>query len=365
MSSFCLYPQISFSVKDTLCRLAKLAAAVGSSCLVIFVQVANADWFGDSREMMGATAIVRIWDDDAQNAERSVEAVFAEIDRIDKLMNANLEDSGVAAINGGAEGAPVIVDNEIFDLIVRALDISRLTRGAFDITFGSSALDSEPAAQLPAGTQIRKHEYGNAGYQFIKTNTRQHSIQFLKPGIRISLGGIVRGYVVERGAEILIERGVEHAIVTVGGDTKLLGDHLGEPWKIGIRDPRANDEEVASLLINDQAVSTSGDHMSFFNEDGERVHNIIEPATGLPATSVRTATVIGPDAVITDALSTSVFVMGVTDGISLLKTLPDYEGIVIDAKGDLYYSEGMDQVIVPEADTEKDLAEPLEEEPEE
>lgn len=329
---------------------------------MIFIQDANADWFGDSREMMGATAIVRIWDDDAQNAERSVEAVFAEMDRIEKLMNANLEDSGVAAINREAANGPVKADREIFDLIIRAQDISRLTRGAFDITFGSVAQHSESAAELPVATQIRKREYGNAGYQFVKTDIRQRSVQFLKPGIRISLGGIARGYVVERGAEILIERGVQHAIVTVGGDTKLLGDHLGESWKIGIRDPQANDEEVASLMIDDQAVSTSGDHTSYFDEDGEPTHNIIEPATGLPATSVRNATVIGPDAVITDALSTSVFVMGVTDGINLLKTLPDYEGIVIDAKGDLYYSEGMDEIVIPEATAEEGLADdPVEE----
>jgi thiamine biosynthesis lipoprotein len=129
--------------------------------------------------------------------------------------------------------------------------------------------------------------------------------------------------------------------VTAGGDSRLLGDRRGRPWMVGIRDPRKDGEVTISLPLEDEAVSTSGDYERFFEEDGVRYHHIIEPSTGEPAAGVMSATVFGPDAVITDALSTSVFVMGVDRGLRLIGTLPDYESIVIDAGGRVFYSDGL------------------------
>ena len=159
--------------------------------------------------------------------------------------------------------------------------------------------------------------------------------------IRDSLGGIAKGYVVERGIDILRKRGIENAIVTAGGDSRLLGDRRGRPWMIGVRDPRADDEVAISVPLVDEAISTSGDYERYFEEDGIRYHHIIKPSTGEPAEGVHSATVFGPDAVITDALSTSVFVMGVDRGLTLIGTLPDYESIVIDASGRMFYSDGL------------------------
>jgi thiamine biosynthesis lipoprotein len=110
---------------------------------------------------------------------------------------------------------------------------------------------------------------------------------------------------------------------------------------VGIRDPRRDDEVALTIPLEDEAVSTSGDYERYFEEDGRRYHHIIEPATGLPAGGVHSATIVGPDAVLTDALSTSVFVLGVDQGLTLISTLPDYEGIVIDADGRLFYSDGL------------------------
>jgi thiamine biosynthesis lipoprotein len=121
----------------------------------------------------------------------------------------------------------------------------------------------------------------------------------------------------------------------------LLGDRLGQPFMVGIRDPRQDEEIVLTIPLEDEAVSTSGDYERYFEEDGKRYHHIIEPTTGLPASGVRSATIVGPDAVLTDALSTSVFVLGVDQGLTLISTLPDYEGVVIDADGRLFYSDGL------------------------
>jgi thiamine biosynthesis lipoprotein len=110
---------------------------------------------------------------------------------------------------------------------------------------------------------------------------------------------------------------------------------------VGIRDPRNDEEVILTIPLEDEAISTSGDYERYFEEDGRRYHHIIEPATGLPARGVRSATIVGPDAVLTDALSTSVFVLGVEQGLTLISTLPDYEGIVIDAEGRIFYSDGL------------------------
>jgi len=146
---------------------------------------------------------------------------------------------------------------------------------------------------------------------------------------------------VERGVNILRSHGIENAIVTAGGDSRLLGDRRGQPWMVGIRDPRNDGQVAISLPLEDEAISTSGDYERYFEEGDIRYHHIIEPSTGAPASGVHSATVFGPDAVITDALSTSVFVMGVDRGLRLIATLPDYESIVIDAAGRIYYSDGL------------------------
>jgi thiamine biosynthesis lipoprotein len=152
--------------------------------------------------------------------------------------------------------------------------------------------------------------------------------------------------VVERGANILRLNDVQHAIVTAGGDSRLLGDRRGQPWMVGIRDPRNDGQVAISVPLEDEAISTSGDYERYFEEGDVRYHHIIRPSTGAPAGGVHSATVFGPDAVITDALSTSVFVMGVDRGLRLIGTLPDYESIVIDSLGRIYYSDGLQQ---PEA----------------
>ena len=311
--------------------------------------VAKADWFSESRELSGEEVTVQIWDDDATSASRSIAAVFTEIERIQQLMNAELEGSAVFAINLRAGSEAVAVDHELYNLIVRALDISILTRGAFDITIESVGQHYDFDAGRQPDEETRRREIAASGYRSVKLNTRRQTIRFANPEVKINLGGILSGYSVERGLEILIERGVENAIVTAGGDSKVLGDRFGEPWIVGIRDPRDAAQLIARLPLREQAISTSGDYVRYFQEGDKRIHHILEPTTGLPASGVSSATVIGPDAVITDALATSVFVLGVEKGIRLLATLPDYEGIIIDTEGVLHYSEGLAVPAIPEA----------------
>src|SRR5690606_12812927 len=220
-------------------------------------------------------------------------------------------------------------------------DMSVLTRGAFDITFDSVGQHYDFRAHLRPDEETATREAQLIDYRLVQTDESDHSIRFLEPGVRINLGGIAKGYAVERGAQLLVERGIRHAIVSAGGDTRLVGDRRGKPWIVGIRHPRLEGEVALRLPLENEAISTSGDYERYFIEDGKRYHHIISPSTGEPATGVHSVTIVGPDAVITDALSTSVFVMGVDQGLRLIATLPDYEAIVIDAEGRIFYSDGL------------------------
>jgi thiamine biosynthesis lipoprotein len=191
-------------------------------------------------------------------------------------------------------------------------------------------------------------ERENIDFRLIDIDASTRTIHYRKPGVRINLGGIAKGYVVERGIAIIRARGVRHAIVTAGGDSRLLGDRRGRPWMVAIRDPRKDGEVAMSVPLEDEAISTSGDYERFFDEDGVRYHHILQPGTGNPASGVHSATVFGPDAVTTDALSTSVFVMGVDKGLRLIASMPDYESIVIDADGRVFFSDGLEQPRLPQ-----------------
>jgi thiamine biosynthesis lipoprotein len=219
--------------------------------------------------------------------------------------------------------------------------MSILTHGAFDITFDSVGqhYDFRERRRPDPATVARELEL--IDYRLVVAEPSNRSIRCLKPGVRINLGGIAKGYAVERGAGILRELGIRHAIVTAGGDSRLVGDRRGQPWMVGVRDPRGDGDVTIRIPLENEAISTSGDYERYFEENGKRYHHIIEPTTGEPVNGVHSATIVGPDAVITDALSTSVFVMGVDQGLRLIATLPDYEGIVIDAEGRLFYSDGL------------------------
>jgi thiamine biosynthesis lipoprotein len=304
---------------------------------------ALAEWLGDARPMMGTEVSVYLWTDDEDAGRQALEAVFAEAERINRLMSTYLDDSEISRVNRLAAQQPGPVGEELFGLIQRSLDIAVLTRGAFDITYDSVGQHYDfRARQRPDAETVNK-ERENINYRYVQLNKAAGTVTFLKDGVRINLGGIAKGYVVERGVDILRHVGIRNAIVTAGGDSRLLGDRRGRPWMVGIRDPRGGDEQqvAISVPLADEAISTSGDYERFFDESGIRYHHIIRPSTGAPATGVHSATVFGPDAVFTDALSTSVFVLGVDKGLTLIGTLPDYESIVIDGAGSVYYSGGL------------------------
>ena len=311
------------------------------SVLGLVSQSARAEWFQREEAIMGTRVAVELWSEDAALAERAMAAVIDEMRRTDELMSTYKPESQLSQVNAHAYEHAVTVDPEIIEVVTRSFEFSRMSDGAFDITYASVGyLYDYRAHRHPTGEQIST-ALAAVDWRQVQVDPKANTIRFLKPGMRIDLGGIAKGYAVDRSIEILRRLGVGHAMVNAGGDTRLLGDRRGKPWIVGIRDPRADGRMVTRLPLEDEAISTSGDYERYFEEDGVRYHHILVPGTGKSAREVRSVTILGPDATTTDGLSTTVFVLGVERGMQLVGRLPGIEAVVVDKDGHIYYSDGL------------------------
>ncbi len=303
---------------------------------------AEAEWHAANQEKMGTRIDVQVWHADPAKAAELIALAMSEFDRIEAAMSTYRESSEISRVNRDAAARPVPVSQELYDLIARALKLSELTEGAFDISYDSvGQLYDFRARERPDVAAI---ESGLAAldYRLVELRPEVHAIAFAREGVRINLGGIAKGHAVESVVGVLRAAGVQHALATAGGDTRLLGDRRGKPWVVGIRDPDVETDLVTRLALSDEAISTSGDYERFFDEDGQRYHHIISPSSGDSARASRSVTVIGADATLTDGLSTSLFVLGPEAGLKLIESLDGYEAVIVDAARQLHFSSGLD-----------------------
>jgi thiamine biosynthesis lipoprotein len=312
-----------------------LLAAVSGSATV------QAAWLSGEATIMGTRCAVQLWAEDTAAGEASIEAVFAEMRRIDALMSTYKPDSEVSRVNASAATAPVAISAELFALLETSQQYSRLSSGAFDITYASVGyLYDYRARQRPDDASIAAALPGVDFRQLLLDPVRR-TVAFGRPGMRIDLGGIAKGHAVDRGIEVLRSRGVARAMVNAGGDTRVIGDRFGQPWVIGIRHPDRSEEVVLRIPLVDAAFSTSGDYERFFDEGGVRYHHILDPKTGESPHSARSVTVIASTATRTDGLTKSVFILGPEAGIAFINSLTDADAIVIAADGKVSYSKGL------------------------
>jgi thiamine biosynthesis lipoprotein len=298
-------------------------------------------WFSRDEASMGTAIRVELWSDDRMQAEAAIDAVMAEMHRIDALMSPYKEASELSRINRDAARRPVVICAELFDLLERSVRFSEFSGGAFDITYaGAGHLYDYRRRVRPTEQQLAAAREA-IGYHHLQLDRATHSVRFAREGVRIDLGGFAKGYAVDNGAAILAQRGVRHAVVAAGGDSRMLGDRCGRPWTIGVRDPRREGEVVALLPLQDVAVSTSGDYERYFDDGGERCHHLIDPRTGRSPHHVHSVTVIAPDGLTSEALSKTVFVLGPERGIPLVESVPESDVVVVDAAGKLHYSAGL------------------------
>jgi len=289
---------------------------------------------------MGTRVFVELWSDDPAHAASLMQGVMDEMERINQLMSPYKETSELAIVNRDAALNPVKISAELYELIVKANHYSKLSEGAFDITFASVGHQYDYREHKRPSLKQQQAASALINYQNLKLNQIDSSIRFGKPGMRIDLGGIAKGYAVDRAVSQLKAAGVKYAIVTAGGDSRLIGDHRGRPWMLGIKHPRG-DEHVITLPLADSAVSTSGDYERFFEEDGVRFHHIIDPADGDSAREMLSVTVLSDKSVDADALSTTLFVLGRIKGLKLVNSLAGVSAILIDRTGKVYYSDDL------------------------
>ncbi len=303
----------------------------------------STQWIDQRFNVMGTEARVRLWHQDPKIGKQALTEVILEMHRIDSEMSPFKPTSLLSKVNRLAATQEVVISKELFDVIRQSFEISKLTQGAFDISFSSVGYLYDYRNKLkPDAAQIQS-KLPLINYQQIKLNPEKLTIRFLHAGMRIDLGGIAKGLAVDNAIAILKKHGVKEALVTAGGDTFALGDNAGKLWQVGIKHPRAESKIVTLLPVENEAVSTSGDYERYFIDGTKRVHHIINPKTGSSAEEVQSVTIIAKTSTFADALSTSVFVLGVKQGLQLVESLQNVSVIIVDNKGQLFYSNDLTQ----------------------
>jgi thiamine biosynthesis lipoprotein len=301
----------------------------------------RADWMERTEAIMGTRCYVELWADDPVKGNDAIDAVMTELRRIDNLMSHYKPESQLSQINQYANERPVQVDKELFDLIKLSTHYSQITEGAFDITYASVGyLYNYPQHVHPTEEQIRA-ALPAVNWRNMLLDEEHQTVRFEHPGMRIDLGGIGKGYAVDRGIEILKTRGVTRALVTAGGDSRIIGDRMGRPWLVAIRHPDNPNKVVTRIPLSNSAVSTSGDYERYFDEGGVRYHHIIDPHTGHPASKVRSATILAPTATQTDGMSKTAFVLGAEKALEIINRVPEYDAVFVLPDGRVLYSNGL------------------------
>ena len=298
-----------------------------------------------AHQTMGAEVRVTIWSADEAVADAAATAVFAEFDRLDALLSVWTPGSDVLRINAAAGKSPVAVSRETIEVIEAALAASEVTAGKFDITFGALAdvwkFDHDQDNRVPADAEIAVR-LPLVDFRAVRVDDRAGTVAIDRPGVRIHLGGIGKGYAVDRAIAILRGRGLHDFLIQSGGDLYAGGQPGDRPWKLGINDPRgAPDESFATIELRDRTFSTSGDYERSFVRDGVRFHHLLDPDLGRPARGCRSVTIVASSATRADGLSTGVFILGPDAGMALVERLPDVDAVIVTADNRVLVSSGL------------------------
>jgi len=311
--------------------------------------LARGSWMQREQAIMGTAVTVQLWADDRPRGVAAMAAVMSEMQRIERAFSPHKPGSELSLVNTLAGTQGVRLSDELYHLVSRALEFSRLSQGAFDISYASAGvLYDYRAGVAPDDAQLAQ-AVQSIGWRQLELDPLRRSLRFARPGMRIDLGGFAKGHAVDRACALLARHGIRHAIVSAGGDSRVLGDRRGRPWTIAIRDPRDADGVVAVLPLEDTAISTSGDYERFFERDGVRHHHLLDPRTGRSPAHIRSVTILAPDGLSAEALSKTVFVLGVEAGLGIVNAMPGADAVVVDADGGLHFSAGLLHLQEPRA----------------
>ncbi len=274
-----------------------------------------------------------------QAAKKACYFAFREMERIENILSSHRDDSEIGKLNASAAERPVRVSAETFAILQRALDYSRQFHGQFDISIGPISVlwgfNEDRDIRLPDPDTLRQ-KLALVDYRQILLNPADTTVRFLKPGMRVDLGGIAKGYAIDRAAAMLRQHGIHQFLINAGGDIYASGLKAdGRKWRIGIKHPRQLSELLATFDLTDFAVATSGDYERYAIIDGKRYHHILDPRTGYPAADYRSVTVLAPSAEAADVWATYLFILGWPQYKKLQP--PPVLALFVDDSGTVYY----------------------------
>jgi thiamine biosynthesis lipoprotein len=295
---------------------------------------------------MGSSFDITVVAKDSAEASIFIDTAVFEIKRIEKLISSWDKNSETSEINRNAGLQPVKVDRELFDLIKRAIQISKLTKGAFDISYASMdriwKFDGS-MTEMPSEDEISK-SVEKVGYENIILNADESTIYLKNKGMKIGFGAIGKGYAADKAKKMLKELGVSGGIINASGDMNTWGKQIsGKDWQIGIKNPLNKNKVFALLPVNNKAVVTSGNYEKFIEFNNKRYSHIIDPRTGYPSSGIVSVTVFSVSAELADAIATSIFVMGKDVGLDFINQLKNVESIIVNDDGKVFYSNNIDK----------------------
>ncbi|MFV8343247.1 FAD:protein FMN transferase [Flavobacterium sp. XS2P39] len=295
--------------------------------------------------MLGSPFEVTAVASDTVKADQYIDLAVAEVKRIESLISDWIPASQISEVNRNAGIKAIKVDTEVFDLVGRAIKISQITSGAFDISYASMdkiwKFDGSMKT-MPTAEAIKK-SVAKIGYKNIILDKKEQTIFLKLEGMKLGLGGIGQGYIADKVKELLLSKGCLSGIVNVSGDINTWGKQPdGKPWTVGIVNPLNKNKIFATFPLEDSAVETSGSYEKYVVFNGIRYSHIIDPRTGYPAAGIASVSVFAKQTEIADALATGIFVLGVEVGLDLVNQMKGIECIIVDDKGKIHSSKGID-----------------------
>ena len=356
------YPSMAHmtSLRNTFRSVVRRFGASGIALTVVFASACAQTKTGESSRAdagriverhfasMGSELKLSIWSPDPSRVTAVEGKIHQEFIRLEELMSTWKSGSGIQALNAAAGMHPVAVSPELMKLLQTAAQVSGWTNGKFDVTFAVMSglwkfdYQNEDETIPDSNEVVRRRKLIN--YRDLKLDERAGTAFLARTGMAAGVGGIGKGYAVDRARDILLAGGFHNFMIQFGGDMYVSGKAGERPWRLGIQDPRgAENRIIASVELSDSTFSTSGDYERFFIKDGRRYHHIIDPATGEPSIGCRSVTIVTGSATIADGLSTGVFLMGPEAGMALIEKLPDVEGVIVSSSNKVLVSSGLRQ----------------------
>jgi FAD:protein FMN transferase len=298
----------------------------------------------DTRMAMGSELRIAVWTEHEAAARAAMAAAFAEFDRLESALSVWREQSDVQRLNAAGTD-PVAVGPDLLAVLAAAQHASRETNGAFDVTFGALSnvwrFDHDQDNRVPSASEIAAR-LPLIDHAAVTTDPAAGTARITRAGVKVHVGGIGKGYAVDRAAALLRAAGFNDFALQAGGDLYASGRRGDRPWRMGLNDPRgAGGASFATIELHNETFSTSGDYERFFLKDGVRYHHILDPRTGQPARLCRSVTIVAASALQADWLSTGVFILGPDEGMALVERLPGVEAVIVTAGNDVKVSSGL------------------------